>query len=785
MQNGILLNNNWKFAQGFDSALVTDPAREAGFETVHIPHTVQEIPYDCFDQYMTCMISSYVKYFDLEEFGDQRVIIVFEGVSAYFELYVNGQKVGEHKGAYSQSLFDLTDYVKAGENRMVLLVDSNERDDIPPNGSTVDYLIYGGIYRDVTLYVKPACYFLQNMARYTLSEDMKTATLQPELILSNHGEAAAREIRTTLLDAQGSVVAQWSETVQIPAGLARVMLAEKKLENIHLWDVEDPYLYELKTELLDVCGDGDEQHTAANASRGDEAGVVSAKVQEAAVVNGCDEAGTVVDTLQVSIGFRSIHVEPGGFYLNGRKIKLIGHNRHQSYPYVGYALGRRAQELDARLLKEFMDVNIVRCSHYMQSEYFLSACDRLGLMVFEEIPGWGFIGGEEFKKVVFQDLRNMVVSHFNHPGIVIWGTRLNETVDHDELYTATNALCKELDPSRPTTGVRWETGSNLIEDIYSYNDYTEDSKGEHMLLTRGQATESPKKVPYLISEHSGAMLPTKPFDSEERLEQFALRHARVIAKARNFEDYIGAIGWSLCDYNTHNDHNSLEKICHHGVLDMYRVPKWAAYVYASQKDPSKGIVMETTSMVGRGERCEPVPFFVLTNCDYVEVTLSTDITRRYYPSVKFAGLAHPPIEVTDNGEFWQHRWQGAVIRGFIGEECVAEKTISNNPKLDHMTVCVDDAELTSAYADATRVVAYFMDENENRLYYHQGVVSLEAGEGLEIVGPTLRSVLGGAVAFWVKSVPGTKVQAAQVTIHADRKELEDVQVEIALSGLQE
>jgi len=155
-------------------------------------------------------------------------------------------------------------------------------------------------------------------------------------------------------------------------------------------------------------------------------------------------------------------VEPDGFYLNGKRTKLIGLNRHQSYPYAGYAMGRRAQEKDACLLKDFMGLNMVRCSHYMQSRYFLDKCDELGLMVFEEIPGWGYIGDEEFKKVVFQDLENMVLGHFNHPGIVIWGTRLNETTDHDELYEETNRRCKAMDPSRPTTGVRWETGRHLI-----------------------------------------------------------------------------------------------------------------------------------------------------------------------------------------------------------------------------------------------------------------------------------------------------------------------------------
>ncbi len=92
------------------------------------------------------------------------------------------------------------------------------------------------------------------------------------------------------------------------------------------------------------------------------------------------------------MGFRTTRVDAGGFYLNDRKVKLIGLNRHQSYPYVGYAMGKRPQQKDADILKTELGLNTVRCSHYMQSRYFLDRCDELGLMVFEEVPRWGVSG---------------------------------------------------------------------------------------------------------------------------------------------------------------------------------------------------------------------------------------------------------------------------------------------------------------------------------------------------------------------------------------------------------
>lgn len=739
MNNGQLLNLNWKFIQGFKNSYITHE-NEEGFESVHIPHTVQEIPYDCFDQSMTCMVSTYVKYFELSEIDKKRILISFEGVSAYYDLYINGKMAGSHKGAYSMALFDITEYVKKGKNRMVLMVDSNEREDIPPNGATVDYLIYGGIYRDVTLYIQEEIFLKHVLFRYELEHNK--IYLKPELLLENKNEQVSLMTETKIYDEEQEIYID-RQNISVCSGSTSIHLEERTIENLKYWYPEKPVLYKGEVTIL-------------------------------------TQDGVILDKSVINLGFRKIEVKPDGFYLNGKKYKLIGLNRHQSFPYVGYAMGKRSQERDALLLKRFMGLNMVRCSHYMQSKYFLDCCDKIGLLVFEEIPGWGFIGGEEFRKTVFNDLKNMVLGHFNHPSIVIWGTRLNETIDCDELYEETNRRCKKMDNSRPTTGVRWETGSHLIEDIYSYNDYSEDDKGEFMLLTPHQVTESPNKIPYLLSEHTGAILPTKPFDSEERQEAFAIRHARVLAKVNTMEDYLGALGWCMFDYNTHNDHNSMEKICYHGVLDMFRIPKWAAYLYASQKSPDDEIIMEPCSMVGRGERCEPVPFYVLTNCDYIEVKLSTDIVRRYYPSVKFNGLKHPPIEVKENGEFWQKRWMGASITGYIHGKAVIEKKYSENPRLTKLDVRVDDQTLYNDRVDETRVVVYFSDENNNRMYFHQGVMKIEAKGEIEIIGPDILPVLGGAVGFWIKTKASQICGPAKLILSTNRKNVKDEEVYINL-----
>lgn len=744
MFNGESLNLNWKFKDDFKPEYIGQEQYD-DFATVHIPHTVKEIPYDCYDDSICCMVSTYVRFFTLPELTGKRVAVEFEGVSDYYDLYVNGQKAASHKGAYSTALYDITAYVHPGQNKLLLMVDSNERPDIPPSGSTVDYLIYGGIYRDVTLYVLNETYITRALFRYTLEGNCPTAC--PELMLDNGGEAFEGRVQVSLTR-DGQPVCSYERTVTVPAGAGSVTLEAQQLPPVELWDLDTPVLYDVEIHLF----------------RGE----------------------TLLDQQNVRVGFRTVGVKPDGFLLNGRKIKLIGLNRHQSYPYVGYAMGKRPQQRDADILKYELNVNMVRCSHYMQSRYFLDRCDELGLLVFEEIPGWGHLGDEAYKEVSLNDLQDMVLGHFNHPSIAIWGTRLNESPDDDEFYEKTNRLCKQMDPTRPTTGVRWHRFSPLFEDIYSYNDYTpvsprEPFYGEFMLQEPQAVTGLPYKVPFLISEHTAPLNCTKPGDDAMQQERLALYHASVLNKVMSNDGYLGALGWCMFDYNTHSDHSRQEKICYHGVMDMFRVPKWAAYLYRSQKDPEQEVVLQPCSVVGRGERTEAVtPFFVLTNCDYIDVTLSTDKTRRFYPSSRFPAMKHPPIEVNESDVFWQPFWEGSTIVGYVNQKEVARVVCGKNPWLADLDVKADDEELYCDRVDETRVVCVFRDTDGMRMLHHFGVGKITVEGDIELIGPDTVPVLGGAIAFWVKTKPLGRKGEAKVHVSACRPGLADKTITIRL-----
>ena len=303
-------------------------------------------------------------------------------------------------------------------------------------------------------------------------------------------------------------------------------------------------------------------------------------------------------------------------------------------------MGQRAQAKDADVMKDVLKCNLVRTSHYPQSTYFLDRCDEIGLLVFEEIPGWQHIGGQAWQDESVENVRRMVERDWNHPSIIIWGVRINESQDNHDFYTRTNAMARSLDSTRQTGGVRYIENSELLEDVYTVNDFCHVAPPEWMkgiaptpLRQPRQVTGLDHEVPYLITEFNGHMYPTKRIDPEDRQAEHVSRHLDVLNKAYENPVISGAIGWCMFDYNTHKDFGAGDRICHHGVMDIFREPKFAAWGYTSQCSPTEQVVLQPVTYWARGEkdRCEVLPLIVLTNCDYVELQVGDFAPKRAEP----------------------------------------------------------------------------------------------------------------------------------------------------------
>lgn len=357
-------------------------------------------------------------------------------------------------------------------------------------------------------------------------------------------------------------------------------------------------------------------------------------------------ASTPSDEEEVLFGFEDRHFTGEGFFEQGKKRKLLGLNRHQTFPYIGAAATSSLQKEDARILKS-LGIDLVRTSHYADDESFLSECDRLGLYVIDEIPGWQTISKDPLWRSRLLDFtRRLVEKERNHPCLLAYGVRVDESKDDHELYAETNRIAHEADPYRPTIGVRNFKDSECLEDIYGYNDFSCSD------LTHGAdpsaSLKGAKGKAKLITEHNGHMFPTKKSDSLTRQTEHALRHALVIEEAFADPSYAGAIGWCAFDYATHRDFGSLDHVCYHGVCDLFRARKLAGDFYASQGDePMMRVNTHFCSFPYDGASL-PKPV-VFTNADRVDLYRNGEKVGSYYPDfASYPHLKHPPIILSEN-----------------------------------------------------------------------------------------------------------------------------------------
>ncbi len=714
-------NRDWTFRAGFEPAF---PSASQPGETVQLPHTAVELPYNYFDEKSSQKAFTYQKIVAWDpRFEGKEVSLVFDAAMADSVVYLDGVEITAHKDGYTPFEARLTPHLKAGDNLLTVKIDGSENPEIPPFGGVIDYLTYAGIYRDVWLKIT-APVAIKNVKIETPDVLAEAKQVTAKIWISNSTEQPlSGKVTAVLKDGAGQEIAR----TEAPVSGAEVSLGFSGLQGITLWDIDNPALYHLTVTLETAAG---------------------------------------TDETMSRFGFRSAEYTIEGFKLNGRVVKLRGLNRHQAWPHLGYAMGRRGQEKDADILKFDLACNIARTSHYPQSKYFLDRCDEIGLLVFEEIPGWQHIGGDAWKAESVQNVRRMIERDWNHPSIIIWGVRINESQDDHDFYVETNAMARSLDTTRQTGGVRYITDSELLEDVYTMNDFIlgmEELPGHNrerlVLRDQREVTGLDRKVPYMITEYGGHMYPTKRFDQEQRQAEHVGRHLAILNATAGDPSISGSTGWCMFDYNTHKDFGSGDRICYHGVLDMYREPKFAAYAYASQGDPKDKIVMQPVSFWARGERNigGVLPLIVLTNCDYVEIRMC-HIVKMIEPDTKtYPHLPHPPcildhsmVTPEEFGE-WGMTWRDGELVGFIKGEEVVRRHLPADPLPTTLDIAADDTELRAGEKAMVRVILRALDQGGNVLDFFDDPVEVSL-EGLgRIVGPSLLSLKGGAVGVYVEA----------------------------------
>ena len=615
MTHRVYLNDDWLFTEQFEDSLAAPEYLENTLQPVRLPHTCKETPFHYFDESLYQMVSGYRRHLQVPaDWQGKRILLTFEGAAHDSTVFCNGKKVGEHHCGYTAFTVDLTDNVLYGQDNLLCVrLDSRENLNVPPFGYVIDYMTYGGIYRDVRLEVKEKV-SLSDIFVHTAIDFRSspvTAQITSEITLTESDEnVTIRQyyMPKSTATAQESWRLLCEQTVSADVSCDKEFSLTATITAPLLWDTEEANLYILKTQLY--------------------------------------QDNTLLDETETTFGIREAVFKKDGFYLNGRKLRIRGLNRHQSFPYVGYAMPKSMQRLDADLLKKELGLNAVRTSHYPQSHYFLERCDELGLLVFTEFPGWQHIGDDSWKAQAVANAEDMIRQYRNHPSIILWGIRINESPDDDAFYEKTNAVAHKLDPSRPTGGVRAMKKSHLLEDVYTYNDFLHD--GEMPGCDPKKKVTSDMEKPYLISEYNGHMYPTKAFDNEERRSEHAIRHANVLDAVAGQSDIAGSFGWCMFDYNTHKDFGSGDRICYHGVMDMFRNPKLASNIYACEQEQTP--VLEITSSMDIGEHpgCNRGNIYILSNADSVKMYKNDRFIKEYLPEMSpYKHLKHGPILIDD------------------------------------------------------------------------------------------------------------------------------------------
>src|ERR1700733_1426955 len=663
---------------------------DSGLETITLPHTVTPLSWRNWDSRTWEQTWVYRKHFHAPV-ERARVFLDVEGALTSATLTLNGHQLPGNTGGYLPFTVELTDYLSDGGNVLAITLDSRFNVDVPPdrpapaNARSIDFWEPGGIYRDVKLRVVPEVFIADVFAKpvNVLNPDQRTVQVQCTLDgAPNPGDTVTVE----LLD--GSQVIS---TTSVPVTTSQATL--DGLADITLWDIDNPKLYTVRTALV--------------------------------------RDGIALHEHRTRIGFREASFTLDGFFLNGNRVKLFGLCRHQFFPFAGGALPARVQRRGAEIMRRGLNCNVGRCSHYPQSAAFLDACDELGLMVWDEIPGWGYFGDGAWQQAAYQDVQKMIIRDRNHPSVIVWGAMPNEAGAHPAQYTSYNTLAHSLDDTRPTGGDGSRTDASFVFDVFSVHDYSSQTGPDGLRQPPLAAPVDAAGRPYLICETIGALsgpgLAYRRTDPQQLQQGLATAHARTLNTTYSDARYCGVIAWCGFDYLSDLTGNCFGGVKYVGVVDLFRALKPGAAIYQSQLDPKLRPVIQPAFYWDFGSSY-PVSTMtsamICSNLDHLEIYVGGSLFTTVTPdTADYPHLPYPPSFCSFSGVNGSAR-PALRIDGYPNGALVASRTFSADTSKDRLAVTADDAALTADGTDATRVQFRAADEYGNPRPYVTGAVTV-------------------------------------------------------------
>lgn len=747
-------NNTWEFVKDIDTVfsnnLLTKNS-QVKWEKILLPHTANIEPIEKVAQQWQG-ICFYRKFFSIPVSSKGKHIAVqFDAAMQEADVYLNGEHIFRHWGGYLPFYIDVSDKVKFGaENSLVIRLDNRDNKLIPPGKplKDLDFNYYSGIYRNAWLITKDKLHISDAVSANKVAgggifihyENItpQSATIVVKTEINNDFNAAKNaQIRVTLTDKAGKIIARsLSANQSVNAENSGTFTQTLAVPKPNLWSPENPYLYQLTVEAL--------------------------------------QDGKMIDKEIIKTGIKIIRIEKNAFYLNNKKIKIRGTNRNQEYPYLGNALSDNAQYRDAWKIKQ-AGFNFVRCSHYPQSPAFFDACDELGIMAMDPIPGWQFPGNDSFQVNSYQDIRDMIHRDRNHASIVLWEASLNESgMKKDYMQKAHEIVHEELSfPGIYSAG--W------INDVYD------------VFLPARQHSKAPdywkkynKDRPLLIAEYgdweyyaqnAGFNQTTYQDLKKEERSSRQLRgwgEKRLLQQALNFQEAhndnlygndLGDVIWLMFDYNR----GYASGIESSGIMDMVRLPKFAFYFYESQTDP----VVNSNSPFN-----EPMLFIanywqigsdttvkIFSNCDEVELLLNgKSLGKQKTDKDQYStNLKHPPF--TFHLKTFTPGTLTAI--GYINNKKIIQeiRKTPGAPARINLHVDYSGKDLKAGENDVVFVYADIIDNNGTIIYNADNKIEFKVSGDAEIVGQNPRAAEAGTATILLKA----GVNAGQIKILASAK----------------
>jgi len=695
---------DWNFKKAVDIHYGTSP-----WDDATIPHTMRVEPLIVNKQWQG--YGWYKKFFEVGDTTGKKFFLHFEGVMHQAWVAVNGEDIAENVGGYLPFTVDITSYLKPNSNNLLkVLVNNEDNPQIPPGKSleTLDFNYYGGIYRNVYLITTNKIYITDAVETDgggllvhfdKIDDDHADGIIRVHTRNESSAEASV-SCKANLTSPEGKLFDFNSPEINLLAGEAGEMVTAISVPQPEFWSPQNPNLYTLKIQLL--------------------------------------ADGKLVDEITEKVGIRKIELNDDGFFLNGEKTYIRGTNRHQEYPYLGYAISDEAQWRDAVKIKN-AGFDFVRLSHYPHSKAFMDACDELGLMVMNCIPGWQFFGDSTFIENALQDCRDLIRRDRNHPSVVFWELSLNESAMTENFMHKANAILDEELPFEDAYSAGWIDHESY--DLFiparqhakppEYWSNYKDGKRNLFIAEYGDWE-------YYAQNAGFNQKDFKDLKEEERtsrqlrgagekaLLQQALNFQEAANSNRKGKSTIGDANWLMFDYNR----GYADDIEASGISDIFRIPKFTYYFYQSQRPPQEVVAEPAQSgpmvqIASYWTEDSPTDIRVFSNCEEVELLLNgKSIEKKKAERDEYSShLEYPPFVF--NLDAFEPGTLSA--KGFIDGKEVAQHEVSTTGKATNIVLLADllGIPINTKAQDVIFIYACICDEN--------GIIIPDAAKQIEFI----------------------------------------------------